>query len=133
MCWHKPILLLVLARDVHVAIEKEDSIVRGKTGLPFPSLSVFVQSLLDAKDTMNLGDLIDAMNLTEEWAAANGVHVSDEPYDWPYPITEDTPKHHWERLTRTKKIRMGLKYDPIIYATRYRRHNECDPRRTGWL
>jgi len=121
--------LLVPAREVCVAIEKEDSIVRGKTGLPFPSLPVFVQSLLDARMITDLADLIDAMDLSEEWATINGVHVSDKPY----PNSTLTPKSLWERFTRTKQKRMGLKYNPRINATRYRRHNERDPRKTGWL
>ena len=103
-----------------------------KTGLPFPSLPAFVQSLLDdvsITSYADLADLVDAMDLSEEWAAANGVKVSDEPY----PRTRYSPRKRWERITRTKQKRMGLKYDPRIYATRYRKHNERDPRMTGWL
>lgn len=121
--------LLVPAREVCVAIEEEGSIVRGKTGLPFPSLPIFVRSLIDAENTLDLEDLVDGMNLSEEWAAANGVHISDKTY----PDSHISPRSHWERLTRTKQKRMGLKYNPRIYATRYRRHNERDPRKTGWL
>ena len=120
---------LVPAGELHIAIEKQGSIVRGKTGLPFPSLPVFVQSLLDAGNMLDLEDLVDAMDLSEEWATGNGVHLSYEKY----PGSRSSPGKEWEWLTRTKQKRMGLKYNPRIYATRYRRHRERDPRKTGWL
>ena len=66
------------------------------------------------------------MNLEEGWAAANGVEVSDQSY----PDVQISPKAAWER---TRQARMGWKYDPKIYATRYRRHGEADPRKTGSL
>ena len=121
--------LLVPADAVHFPISPEDSIVRGKTGLPFPSLPAFVQSLLDSKNIVDLGDLVDAMNLDEGWAAANGVNVSGEPY----PGVRISPLKEWEFLTRTKQSRMGWKYDPKLYATRYRMHNEPDPTTIGRL
>lgn len=120
---------MVPADEVRFAIDKEDSIVRGKTGLPFPSLPAFVQSLLDSKNLLDLEDVIDAMNLDEGWAAANDVKISDQPY----PEVQASPKWAWENSTRTRQARMGWKYDPKIYATRYRTHNERDPRETGDL
>ena len=122
-------VLLVPADEVHFAIDFEGSIVRGKTGLPFPSLPAFVQSLLDSRNLLDLEDLIDAMNLEEDWAAANSIRISDQPY----PGFQVSPRRAWEKSTRTKQTRLGWKYDPKIYATRYRRHNERDPRKTGNL
>lgn len=120
--------LLVPAREVCIDIEKKASIVRGKTGLPFPSLPTFVQSLLDSHNLLDLEDIIDAMDLSEEWAAENGVNLPDGSYPGPHSL-----KAQWERIARTKQKRMGLKYNPRIYASRYRRHRERDPRETGWL
>lgn len=125
----KLFVLLVPADEVRFAIDKEDSIVRGKTGLPFPSLSAFVQSLLDSKNLLDLEDIIDAMNLDDEWAAANGIGISDQPY----PGVQGSPKRAWEKSTRTRQTRMGWKYDPNIYATRYRTHDHRDPRETDDL
>ena len=122
-------ILLVPAEEVRFAIDDKDSIVRGKTGLPFPSLPAFVQSLLDSKNMLDLADLIDAMNLNEEWATENGVKLSDQLY----PGAQKSPRATWERYTRTRQSRMGWKYDPKIYATRYRKHRERDPRQTGDL
>ena len=119
-------VLLVPADEVRFAINQESSIARGKTGLPFPSLPAFVQSLLDSHNLLDLEDIIDAMNLDEGWAATNGVEVSDQPY----PEVQISPKDAWEESTRTRQTRMGWKYDPKIYATRYRRHKEADPRKT---
>lgn len=125
----KLFVLLVAADEVRFAIDQEGSIVRGKTGLPFPSLPAFVQSLLDSKNLLDLEDIIDAMNLGEDWAAGNSVEVSDQPY----PGVRMSPKQAWEKSTRTRQSRMGWKYDPKIYATRYRRYKERDPRETGDL
>ena len=125
----KLFVLLIPADEVRFAIDQEDSIVHGKTGLPFPSLPAFVQSLLDSKNHLDLEDIIDAMNLDEEWAAANGIKISDQPY----PGVQMSPKRAWEKSTRTRQTRMGWRYDPKIYATRYRTHNDQDPRKTGDL
>ena len=129
MRWSGPLFSLVPALLVYIAIEKEDSFVRGKTGLPFPSLPMFVQSLLDAKNIMDLGDLVDTMSLSEEWASTNGVYLLDIAY----PDAQIPLRSQWERLLRTKQKRMGRKYDPRRYATRYRRHNERDRGKIGWL
>lgn len=122
-------ILLVPAKEVYFAIDQDAAIVRGKTGLPFPSLPAFVQSPLDSNNALDLEDIIDAMDLSEEWAAENGVIVSDTPF----PGIKASPKTHWERITRSKLRRLGKKYDPKIFATRYRMHNDPDPRTTGCL
>lgn len=122
-------ILLVLADEFRFSIDQQDSIVRGKTGLPFPSLPAFVQSLLDSKNLIDLADLIDGMNLDEDWAAENGVEVSDHPYPGVLP----SPKWVWEKFTRSRHTNMGWKYDPKIYAIRYRKHRDRDPRETGDL
>lgn len=37
------------------------------SGAPYPNLEVFAQSLLDTQRLVDLTDLVDGMNLTEEW------------------------------------------------------------------
>ncbi|KAL9630490.1 MAG: hypothetical protein Q9164_006386 [Protoblastenia rupestris] len=125
----KLFILLVPADGVRFAIDQEGSKVRGETGLHFPSLPAFVQSLLDYKNLLSLEDLIGAMNLDEDWATANNVKVSDQSY----PEVHISPKYAWEKSTGMRQIRMGCKYDPKIVATRYRRHGGRDPRETGNL
>ncbi|PGH15234.1 hypothetical protein AJ79_02599 [Helicocarpus griseus UAMH5409] len=46
---------------------KPDNIEFSGTGLPYPTLPVYTQSLLDAEDLVDLNDLIDGMDLTLEW------------------------------------------------------------------
>ena len=93
------------------------------TGLPFPSLPAFVQSLLDSQNLLNLEGLIDAMNLGEDWAAKNVKFAGQS-----YPEVQISPKYAWELSTRTRQTRIGCEYDPKIHVTRYRRHRERDPR-----
>ncbi|KAH9210019.1 hypothetical protein DL95DRAFT_371459 [Leptodontidium sp. 2 PMI_412] len=40
-------------------------------GIPYPKLAIFAQSLLDTLDMVGLCDLIDGMNLTDEWGDKN--------------------------------------------------------------
>jgi hypothetical protein len=44
---------------------------RSQMGIPYPKLEVFAQSLLETNDEVALADLIDGMNLTEEWGLEN--------------------------------------------------------------
>jgi hypothetical protein len=40
-------------------------------GIPYPKLEVFAQSLLEMNDEVALADLIDGMNLADEWGLEN--------------------------------------------------------------
>lgn len=40
-------------------------------GLPFPRLDVLAQSLIEIMEYVDLADLVDGMNLTEEWGLEN--------------------------------------------------------------
>ncbi|WEW55165.1 hypothetical protein PRK78_000594 [Emydomyces testavorans] len=44
---------------------------RSQMGIPYPKLEVFAQSLLETNDEVALADLIDGMNLTNEWGLEN--------------------------------------------------------------
>ena len=44
---------------------------RSLNGLPYPQLEVFAPSLLDTLDSVDLEDLVDGMNLTEQWGIEN--------------------------------------------------------------
>jgi hypothetical protein len=91
-------------------------IVRGpRSGLPFPSLPALAQSLLDAANFSDLEDLVDGMDLTAEWAAQEGLRVTDDVD----PFTGWSRRQAWERLLARKQARMGAKYDPRYYATRF--------------
>ena len=107
-------ILLVPAEEVRFAIDDKDSIVRGKTGLLFPSLPAFVQSLLDSKNMLDLADLIDAMNLNEEWATENGVklpisftQVLKNPRERLGRGTQGQDSHAWAGSMIQKYMRQG--------------------------
>lgn len=50
----------------------EENIEYSAIGLPYPRLSIYVQSLIDTYNTVDLTDIIDGMNLTPEWG---GTHL----------------------------------------------------------
>ncbi|KAF7504952.1 hypothetical protein GJ744_001533 [Endocarpon pusillum] len=39
--------------------------------IPYPKLHLFVQSRIDTCDDVNLADVIDGMDLSEDWGADN--------------------------------------------------------------
>ena len=43
----------------------------GQTGMPFPKLDIYAQSFLATDNGVDLNDLIDRMNLPEEWGIQN--------------------------------------------------------------
>ncbi|ERF72001.1 hypothetical protein EPUS_09367 [Endocarpon pusillum Z07020] len=48
-----------------------ENIEYSHTGLPYPKLDIFAQSLLDTWTLVDLDHLVDGMNLTLEWGEAN--------------------------------------------------------------
>ena len=54
------------ARDCHIPCAPH-YFERSRSGLPYPRLEVFAQSLIDTKSLCDLEDLIDGMDLTEKW------------------------------------------------------------------
>lgn len=105
-----------------------------------------MQSLLDIKNEVDPEDLIDGMNLSEEWGEQN---VDLEGYTdtkWlenyyeafradgrqeMFITIDSTPvprREMWQELIRNKQRRMGWKYPPEQYATRFRRHGSKDSR-----
>lgn len=105
-----------------------------------------MQSLLDTKNGVDLEDLIDGMDILEEWGEQNldleghtdtkwleGIIDTllkdgrDEMSIWVDP--DPVPRRQiWQEVIRNKHRRMGWKYPPEIYATRFRRHGSKDPR-----
>ena len=115
-------------------------------GLPYPKLPVYVQSLMDTKTGVDLEDLIDGMDLSEEWGEQNldlegytdtkwlegyfGAFREDGR-DEMFISIDPTPvsrRQMWQEFVRNKQRRMGWKYPPEVYATRFRRHGSKDPR-----
>ena len=124
---------------------------RSKMGLPYPRLEVFTQSLLDTGNHSSLTDLVDGMNLSEDWGkeALDLSGLSDAKWQqWKYDTVMAYEKKHypdietdeeyvargfdkaemWAQITGEKQHRCGVKYPTDIYATRFRFHNQPDPR-----
>jgi hypothetical protein len=61
--------ILMASQACHLPCEPEN-IECSHTGLPYPRLHVFAQSLLETWNLVDLDDLVDGMNLTLEWGEA---------------------------------------------------------------
>ena len=117
-------------------------------GIPYPKLAIFAQSLLDTVDMVGLSDLIDGMNLTEDWGAENLDLTGTNDVSWALaknekirasvPLTmgslffevDEGPlktKELWEQMVRTKKKRIGQEFGPD-HITRFRVLGDEDPR-----
>jgi hypothetical protein len=124
---------------------KTANIVKSLGGLPYPKLSVYAQSLLDTQNGTDLEELIDGMDLSEEWGEKNLELDGDIDVEWArrrkdavqaiggnpaYLGLSTNPKQRrvaWQASVRRKKARMGLKKPAELYATRWRRHKSQDP------
>lgn len=118
--------------------------------MPYPKFNLYVQRAIDTKDGVELQDLIDGMDLSEEWGEENLNLDGTTDTDWlenyyqafcadfrergkdeMLVFINPTPtsgRQIWERSVRNKQRRLGWKYSPERYATRYRKHGSTDPR-----
>ena len=137
--------VIVPSKDCHISC-KSSSFELGRTDLPFPKLDVYIQSLLETGNEVDLEDLIDGMNLTEAWGEDNldldgttdiewarwkneivkkgGVHVQ---LFW---NTEPRSKREiWQEKASadSKRRRQGWKYKEN-WETRFWKHGQKDPR-----
>jgi hypothetical protein len=62
--------ILMSSQACHLECESND-IEHSQTGVPYPKLPVYAQSLLETWNLVGLDDLVDRMNLTLEWGEAN--------------------------------------------------------------
>jgi hypothetical protein len=120
-----------------------------KLGIPFPRLEVFAQSLLDMNSKVDLTDLVDGMDLTEEWGERSLQLDGLVDVDWAekknqairdsVPLTKFSGlleleigptkrRDIWQHIVTRKERRLGLKCSKDFFKTRYRTHNSADPR-----
>ncbi|EEP79008.1 predicted protein [Uncinocarpus reesii 1704] len=112
-------------------------------------LSVYAQSLLETLNLVDLDDLVDGMDLTTEWGETNlkldgtadaawgrwradFLNNGEKAEDGDIPQWCFNPPNLleiWQETTspEAKQHRQGWKYHPRM-ATRFRRHNQKDPR-----
>lgn len=137
--------IVVPASDVHVTCTSSN-FERSLSGVPYPKLAPFAQSVLDRNDGVALCDLIDAQDLTEEWGEANLDLEGTIDVEWAKRknaalrssgvesvvslcSTAPIPRLKvWERCVKNKTRRLGFKCPKELYATKYRRHGSIDPR-----
>jgi len=137
--------VLVTASFAHITF-MSGSVEKSKGNLPYPSLIFFAQSLLDTQNTVDLEDLIDGMNLSEEWGEEHLDLDKDIDVQWArsqlamyknagvdemFVNLDVEPRKRtvdWQRMSRNKEARIGFKKSKELYATRFRRHGSKDPR-----
>jgi hypothetical protein len=139
--------ILMSAQSCHMPCRPEH-IEYSQTGLPYPKLPIYVQSLLDTRNFVDLEDLIDGMNLTLDWGIENLDLEGGFDADWDewrsnlliggiemgnhISMWRDIPEKRLDAWTKrvsdeAKKIRQGHKYLPQ-YETRFWRRGQKDPR-----
>ena len=119
-------------------------------GLPYPKLEVFAQSLLATRDLVALPDLVDGMNLTEEWGGQylqlNGKcdeawgdrmhekivksvsHREDRDF-FAYCVVPQDLRETWREAVQGKSGRIGLELQDFPgVLTRYCFEGDVDPR-----
>ena len=141
---------LIPSDDAHIDCVSPN-IERSQMGLPYPTLDIFAQSLLDTNDLVALTDLIDGMDLTEQWGLEH-LHLDAEndlawvlrknekirasvPLDFTSCFLElpNQPinlKETWIGIVRTKERRIGAELAEGYWATRFRGRASADPRST---
>jgi len=62
--------VLTTSQECHVLCSPEN-FERSSTGMPYPKLSVYAQTLLDTYNRVDLDDLVDGMNLSIDWGEKN--------------------------------------------------------------
>jgi hypothetical protein len=134
---------LTPAIDCHIECVIEN-LERSMSGIPYPKLSVYVQSLLDTHNANDLADMIDGMDLSAEWGEANLELEGTSDVTWvtekneriraSMPDKEETwwlfeiwgeafPRREFrETSVSRKEHRLGIKYPKDLNATRFRTH-----------
>ncbi|KAJ9414865.1 hypothetical protein QL093DRAFT_2449536 [Fusarium oxysporum] len=139
--------ILVPAQDVHIACEPSN-ITRSLRGLPYPKLSVFIQSCLDTRNETQLCDVVDGTNLSEQWGEENLELEGFNDVEWAQDINKrgrefengrfahwapfawDAPRSRrdmWQSVVRTKKDRLDWTKPSDVFITQYRIIDDPDP------
>lgn len=123
-----------------------DKCEKSKLGVPYPKLEVFAQSLLDTQLFHDLENLVDGMNLTEEWGDEHldfsGTGLEEYIREKKRRFAETAPKEgmwfgmgpckdlkvRWQKIVRNKEKRVVPKLPAELYETRFRIRGSGDPR-----
>ncbi|TWU72668.1 hypothetical protein ED733_002608 [Metarhizium rileyi] len=137
--WH--IFVIVPSFDVHLDC-RPANIVRSLRGLPYPDLKVFAQSCLDRRNVVELCDLIDGTDVSEEWGEENLDLEGTHDVEWASAMRRRTtewdvekegkprPIDFWPTRPKSKRIiwqSLDWSRPPSIFFTQYRVHGSPDP------
>ncbi|KAI2466803.1 hypothetical protein F4781DRAFT_434018 [Annulohypoxylon bovei var. microspora] len=128
---------------------KPSNFERSRRDIPFPKLDCFAQSLLDTQRYLDLTNLIDGMDLSEEWGDEHldldkpgeldyakeknekiAASLAEYPNSRPSRL-RDTPmnlRQKWQVIVRVKQKRIGIEVPGHLYNTRFRVKGSPDPR-----
>lgn len=142
--------VLVPSEDAHIVISP-GNLTRSIRGLPYPKLEVFIQSCLERAEKLELEDVIDGSNVSEQWGeefldlegtndtdwaermCQKGVEFAKGDRDlewWVFFRTADFSKRElWQEAVRNKERRRGLDKPASVFLTQYRAIGSTDP----WL
>lgn len=139
---------IVPSEDSHLDC-RASNIERSRMSLPYPKLETFTQSLLDSNDMVSLADLVDGMDLTDDWGLQHlkleGVNdvvwaeQKNEKIRSSVPTSPDSCllelstiplnlKKTWHSIVKGKDSRIGIECPKEVFATRFRLRGEGDPR-----
>ncbi|KAL4946707.1 hypothetical protein BDV06DRAFT_231786 [Aspergillus oleicola] len=108
-------------------------------GIPYPKLKLYLEDLIDGMDlsedwgkgNLNLDGTTDTKWLENYYQAFCGdfrERGKNEMLVFIGPTTTSSVQQIWKHSVRNKQRRLGWKYSPERYATRYRKHGSTDPR-----
>lgn len=125
-----------------------DQFERSPFRVSYPKLAYFVQDMMDTQKWMEVQELVDGMDLDEEWGEENidldkpgeieyakkkneRIRGSLEKFPTNIPSTlRETPmdlRAKWRKLVRNKECRLPILAAKGRYITKYRRTGSLDP------
>lgn len=123
---------------------------RSLSGLPYPKLESYAQSLLYTQRRVDLCDLIDGMNLSEQWGeehldldqTADVAYAKDkneqilasrlpgeDPFLYAGILSQPTSlREIWQEAVRGKERRISVELPKEYFVTRFHAYGQGDPR-----
>ncbi|KAJ5245314.1 hypothetical protein N7489_005410 [Penicillium chrysogenum] len=136
---------LVPSIDMHIDCDPSN-FTRSPRGLPYPKLDVFIQSCLDTNDMLQLCDVIDGTNVSEEWGENNLDLEGTTDVEWAKEKNKRgeefggkwahglfaweggrNKREMWQSLVRTKEDRLDWTKPKDVFITQHRVIGTPDP------
>ncbi|KAK2867968.1 hypothetical protein FQN49_003286 [Arthroderma sp. PD_2] len=136
---------LVPSIDTHIDCHPSN-FTRSPRGLPYPKLDVFIQSCLDTFSMLQLCDVIDGTNISEEWGEKNLDLEGTNDVKWAKEKNKrgeefggkwahgtfawegrKSKREMWQSLVRTKEDRLDWTKPKDVFITQHRVIGAPDP------